>query len=74
MSKSKSTIDITHPEVAAQWHPTKNGDLKPGMTTFGSGKKVWWVCSKGHEWRSIIKNRSSGHNCPHCWAVRRRSG
>ena len=63
---SKPTIDITHPEVAAQWHPTKNGDLKPGMTTFGSGKKVWWVCKKKHEWDATINKRTGGAGCPYC--------
>ena len=26
--KNKKSLLETHPNVAAQWHPTKNGDLK----------------------------------------------
>jgi hypothetical protein len=39
-----------NPELAKEWHPTKNGDLTPEKVTPGSSKKVWWVCKKGHEW------------------------
>ena len=31
-----------------------------------SGKKVWWKCSKGHEWQAIIKSRNHGRGCPIC--------
>ena len=54
------------PELAKEWHPTKNGTLKPNMVSCGSGKKVWWICKNGHEWQAIIKNRSKGNGCPYC--------
>ena len=54
------------PDLAAQWHPTKNGDLKPTDVTCGSKKKVWWTCSKGHDWEATITNRSRGNGCPIC--------
>jgi hypothetical protein len=65
-------IDVTHPEIAAQWHPTKNGALLPADVTAGSHKKVWWRCPKTcpqgcpHEWESTIKNRCKGNGCPCC--------
>jgi hypothetical protein len=56
------------PELVAQWHPTKNGDLKPENVSSGSGKKVWWKCPEGpdHEWPAIVTNRSRGRGCPYC--------
>ncbi len=33
MSKNKKSLVETHPEVAKQWHPTKNGDLTPDEVT-----------------------------------------
>ncbi len=54
------------PELAKEWHPTKNGTLKPNMVSCGSGKIVWWKCKNGHEWQAIIKNRSKGYGCPIC--------
>ena len=56
-----------YPEIANQWHPTKNHDLTPGKVTPGSGEKVWWVCAKGHEWRIAVYARSlKGTGCPFC--------
>jgi len=54
------------PAVAAQWHPTRNGDPTPDQVLAGSNKKVWWLCGQGHEWEAAISNRTSGgHGCPH---------
>lgn len=36
-------IATINPELAAQWHPVKNGNLKPTKVTIGSKKKVWWI-------------------------------
>eukprot|EP00128_Syssomonas_multiformis_P016183 Colp12_sorted_trinity150504_noHs@8352 len=55
------------PKIAADWHPTKNGDLTALMVTRGSKKKVWWQCKEGHEWQTSVANRTV-HNsgCPKC--------
>ena len=53
-------------EIAKQWHSTKNGDLKPEDVTPRSGKKVWWVCEKGHEWDATVCDRTDGTGCPEC--------
>jgi len=49
-----------HPEIAKEWHPTKNGTKKPEEFTFGSQKKVWWKCPEGddHEWEATIGSRT----------------
>ena len=60
---------ILCPDIAKEWHPTKNGDLRPENFMRGSHKKVWWKCSKGHEWEAIISNRarkSKGTGCTSC--------
>lgn len=54
------------PEVAASWHPTSNGDLTPADVTVSAGSKAWWICESGHEWQSVIANRSTGVGCPAC--------
>jgi DNA-directed RNA polymerase subunit RPC12/RpoP len=61
-------LSTTHPELAREWHPTKNGDVTPDDFTSGSHKKVWWKCDKGddHEWKTAIGDRSNGRNCPFC--------
>lgn len=60
-----------HPEVAAQWHPTLNGNLTPEMVTPGSHKRVWWLCPEGHVWRAAIYPRTGKQKCgcPVCAGV-----
>ena len=59
-------LDTTNPKLAKEWHPTKNGDLKPSMICEGSNKKVWWQCEKGHEWEAVVASRNTGLGCPIC--------
>lgn len=57
----------THPKIAGEWHPTKNGSLTASNVKAGTNKSVWWLCSKGHEWRSAPYNRAlSDTGCPYC--------
>ncbi len=62
----ENNLRVRFPEISAQWHPVKNGDLKPEDVTPGSGKKVWWTCEHGHEWQATVSNRSLGRGCPYC--------
>ena len=41
----KASLQETHPELAAQWHPFKNGQLTPEDVTAGCKTKVWWLKS-----------------------------
>lgn len=60
-------LATTHPEIAAQWHPTKNGDLKPTDVPGGSDRRVWWICEKGHYWEASVRSRARlGSGCPYC--------
>ncbi|MCI8411260.1 MAG: zinc-ribbon domain-containing protein [Clostridia bacterium] len=55
------------PELINIWHPTKNGDLKLNEFPKCSEKKVWWRCSKGHEFERTIYSRYVAKNlCPIC--------
>ncbi len=54
-----------NPELAKEWHPTKNGDLTPYDITCGQGIKAWWICEKGHEWEAVIFHRNTS-GCPIC--------
>jgi len=61
-----NNLAVKRPELAKQWHPTKNGDLRPDLIVPGSSKKVWWLCEKGHEWEAVASRRSTGVGCPYC--------
>ena len=62
----KTDLASRCPEIAREWHPTLNGTLTPDSVLPGSHKSVWWKCSKGHEWRAIVKSRTAGCGCPVC--------
>jgi len=65
---NKKTLDITHPEVAAEWHLTKNGDLKPSDVTYGNTKRVWWKCKTcDREWMTrVVRRTSEKTKCKSC--------
>lgn len=61
-----NNLKVKNPELASQWHPTKNGTLKPENVLSSVKLRVWWLCKNGHEWEDTINNRSSNLKCPHC--------
>jgi hypothetical protein len=66
LSNSLATL---FPDLVAEWHPSKNGNLTPDLVVAGSTKKVWWKCANGpdHEWQATLDNRSrGGRGCPFC--------
>lgn len=57
----------THPEIASEWHPTKNGSMLASDVVYGSHRTVWWQCAQGHEWRASVQYRASRNSqCPVC--------
>lgn len=62
----ENDLQSIYPELAKQWHPTKNGALKPSEVAPKSHKKVWWLGECGHEWEATILNRSTKTGCPYC--------
>ena len=58
---------LTDPVLLAQWDRERNGDLTPNDVTYGSRRKVWWRCEKGHSWQAEVKSRTLlGAGCPVC--------
>ena len=71
--KGENDLQTINPTLATEWNYEKNGTLKPENFTANSGQKVWWKCSKGHEWQAIIANRNKGVGCPICNSERNTS-
>jgi len=62
-----NSLSENFPDVAALWHPTKNGDLLPSEITSQSNKRVWWACDDGHEWQQApYPLTGQGTGCPYC--------
>ena len=62
----KNDLATRNPELAKEWHPSKNGELLPSMVMPGSRQKVWWLCPKGHEYQASLLHRNHGTGCPTC--------
>jgi very-short-patch-repair endonuclease len=64
-------LRTSHPTLADQWHPTRNGSLTSAQVTAGSNRKVWWKreCRPNvfHEWETAVKKIArGGTGCPVC--------
>jgi hypothetical protein len=57
-----------YPDIAKEWHKTKNGKSEPYDFTPGSHFKASWICYRNHEWTALIKDRVRGTSCPYCFS------
>ena len=60
-------LATTNPEILEEWNYEKN-KITPHQITYGTNKKVWWKCKKGHEWQATIASRAGYQKteCPYC--------
>lgn len=71
IEKGFNDLATLYPNIAAEWHPTKNGEIMPSEIGKNSTKKFWWICKKGHEWQATPHDRTSDNTgCPICSARR----
>ena len=74
----EESLEYKNPELAAEWHPTKNGDLKPSQIGVGNEYQAWWIYPYDDpetgkhfdfEWQARVDNRynqrlKGGGGCP----------
>lgn len=60
------------PNLAAQWHPVKNGKLIPAQICIKSSRSVWWRITVERfgktfvlDWQASVANRANGTGCPY---------
>ena len=65
--RGKNDLETLRSDLAKEWDFQKNKFL-PSDITCGSGKKVFWICSKcGYKWNTTIQRRARyGTGCPEC--------
>ena len=64
--KGENDLQTVNPTLANEWNFEKNDGLTAMDVLPNSNKKVWWKCSKGHEWQASVSNRTKGNGCPYC--------
>lgn len=63
----ENDLASVYPNLAAQWHPTKNAPLTPSAVTPSSNRSIWWRCDRGHQWRAPVSQRTrASTGCPYC--------
>ena len=64
---AKRKLSETHPHLADEFDMERNAPLTPNTVTFGSVKKIHWICSScSNEWVATPNNRTHGKGCPAC--------
>jgi len=64
--RSGKNLQSEFPNVALEWHPTRNRPLMPEDVAPRSTLSVWWLCGKcGNEYEKKVWKRAS-HGCPYC--------
>ncbi|MFJ8529989.1 zinc-ribbon domain-containing protein [Bacillus sp. NPDC094106] len=63
--KYQQSIALLNPEIAKEWHPTKNkgvyGITTPEETSTRCNERIWWLCGKcGNEYKAMVKARHEG--------------
>ena len=62
----KRNLRNSRPDVAIDWHPTKNV-LSPDEVTCGVNTRVWWKCHIcGNEWEDSVAHVVGGRGCKKC--------
>lgn len=63
----ENSLQAKYPKIAKEWHPAKNGELKPSQFLPKSEVKVWWLCPDcGYEYQATPSHRTSGCGCRLC--------
>lgn len=60
------------PEIAGQWHPSRNGKWTPENVGPDSKRLVWWQAKCcGHEWQEEVRQRNKRprYLCPECHTI-----
>ncbi|MGA2926745.1 MAG: zinc-ribbon domain-containing protein [Solirubrobacteraceae bacterium] len=63
------TFADARPDLLAEWHPTRNGELDAAKLSAHSNRRVWWRCAQcGREWQADVnaRARSPRGGCRHC--------
>ncbi|MBV8758740.1 MAG: DEAD/DEAH box helicase family protein, partial [Deltaproteobacteria bacterium] len=65
---AKTSLFAVAPNIAAEWHPTKNTGA-PDEIDAEHMMNAWWVCPNGHEYQATVRARVTGNRrgCPICF-------
>ena len=64
----ENSLQVKFPNIASDFHPTKNNLIKLEELFASSNKKIWWICKTcKNEWNATVNNRTNKKTtCPYC--------
>ena len=72
LERGKNDLATVRPDLALEWHPTKNGALRPEDVCADGSYHAWWQVEVERygrrfvlEWQAIVSNRTGGVGCPY---------
>lgn len=67
-ASEKNSLATVFPDIAAEWHPTRNAPLTPADVTSRNHRRVWWKCKTcAYEWQTPVNMRTVNNStCPLC--------
>ena len=59
-------LELGYPAPLEEWDEEANGPLTEKVS-YGSKRKYWWRCEKGHRWEAAVMSRTGERTgCPYC--------
>lgn len=55
-----------YPFLVDEWDYERNNGLTPQDVLPHSMRSIWWVCKRGHHWKTKVQARAQGTGCPYC--------
>ena len=68
--KGFNDLATTHPHLSSEWSP--ENDCEPYDISYGSTKKIKWLCPNGHTWEASPNTRTNQNvDCHYCSGYKR---
>lgn len=62
----ENDLQSKFPAIASEWDFERNAK-SPSEVTFGSNEYAYWICPKGHSYRTTVSKRTlTGQGCKYC--------
>lgn len=63
----KDSLIVRYPEIAERFDKDKNPGVDINVVFYGSTKRLWWKCKRGHSFRRQVNAYTYQHGeCPYC--------
>ena len=69
-----NSLASTHPIISKEFDLIKNKPLTPEHFSFGTKKKVWWICKKNHSYFASIGERTRKKTISNSGIIKKATG